>query len=919
MNKLRNYADAFAASSSAHPQFASRNQRAARRRPSGLSACASWRWLSALAGTLCLAALATPSWAFYYGFSGPNGADPHGSDIVYQETLYPYWAQTTYYGRWSTYFEGPTHSTYGYSGVAEGLASQTTGILQGTYYEQTFWPTGPNGSIHVVPEWWYPVGLQDEPQIGEGASGKIDGSLAAPYTTGVWYPTVMRLWQPSDPNQPGVTKVGQWNKDGVTGKWEHFGTFTLPWVATGVTSLGGFLEDISHGNMQPRREDFRNVYYHLNGVWNPAVTFGAGMNQTGEKGTSGLENNGTACFFETCNGSDYTGNMSASGPNTNLTWTLSTPSTPSFDKPSVTTVSAAVSAGQLNVQWTVPATSSPQFSYTIKVYPTSNTSGTPSQTITEIQPDASAKTFATSVTSPTVVLTITDVFNQTTAPVTVKAQKVSSLPTIGPGLTTRDIGAVGIAGNDDTLPGKGCIITGSGSDIWGTTDAFRFGYVPMTGDCTVTARVNSQDATDPGAKAGVMIRSSLSAGAAHASVFETPGNGMVFQYRTTNGGQSGSNTALNPGTLPDIWLRVIRSGNKFTAWTSTDNVNWTIVGTQTISMGTTVYAGLAVTAHNNGLASSALFSTAFVTPGAALSGNYVIVSKCSNLCVNDPGQSWSPGTPVIQWTTGTDANEVWRLILNPDGNYALRNKLNGLVLNSVPGTTQTSPTVDQQYWSPGTANQEWKLIPQAGGYYELQNVGTGLVLDDPASSTTNGQQLDIASWAGGTNQLWSLQDTPVTLCSLSGPNIWSWWYQGAVTVTLYGTDSSQNPVTGTYYTVDGGSQQTYSGPFKLSDGIHSITYQSVNAAGATEATNSQTIQIDGTPPATTASVSGSTVTLTATDNASGVYQTYYQVDGGSWQAYTGQFTVPSGSSHSVGYSSNDNANNHEPNQYITVP
>jgi hypothetical protein len=859
-------------------------------------------------------ALATSTRAEYFGFSGPGGASTSGADIVYQETLWPYWAQTTLYNRWSTDYIGATSEyTYGYGGVANGASTQSTGNLQPTYNEQSFWPASPT-VLDVVPEWWNPVGLQDEPQIGEGASGKIDGNMLAPYTTNVWYATVNRVWQSTDPNQSGVSKVSQWDKDGVTGKWEHFGTFTLPWVATGMSGIGGFIEDYHNQNMQPRRMDLRNVYYHLNGAWNPAVTFQPSVRQSGEQGTSGLENNGTACFFETCSNPTYSGNMTYGGPNSNPTYTLSTPSTPSFDKPSVTAVSATVSSGKLNVQWTVPATSSPQFSYTIKVYSTSNTSGTPSQAITETEPDACAKTFATSLTSPTVVLTITDVFNQTTAPVTVKAQKASSLPTVGPGLTTADIGSVGVAGNDDNLQGGGCVITGSGSDIWGAADAFRFGYVPMNGDCTVTARVNSQDATDGWAKAGVMIRSSLAANAAQASMLTTPGNGMVFQYRTTNRGQTGSNTALNPGTLPDIWLRVVRSGNTFTAWTSPDNANWTIVGTQTITMGTTVYAGLAVTAHNNSMASSAMFSTAFVTSGAALSGYHVIVSDCSKLCVNDPGNSGSPGTQMIQWTIGTNANEVWKFILNPDGNYSLVNQSNGLVLGG------SGTIVDQESSQSGNANQEWSLIPQAGGYYELQNVGTGLVLDDPGSSTTNGQQLDLASWAGGTNQLWSLQNVPpVTTCTLSGPNIWNWWWQGAVTVILYGTDTIQDPVIGTYYTVDGGSQQTYSGPFKLSDGIHTITYWSVDAAGNTETANSQTIKVDGTPPVTTASVSGSTVTLSATDNVSGVYATYYQVDGGSWQTYSAAFTVASGTSHTIAYSSTDNAGNHEPNQTLTVP
>src|SRR5262249_46101118 len=75
----------------------------------------------------------------------------------------------------------------------------------------------------------------------------------------------------------------------------------------------------------------------------------------------------------------------------------------------------------------------------------------------------------------------------------------------GPGWTTRNVGFVGFAGQADYDYDTGAIrVAGSGSDIWGSADSFRFAYQTLTGDGSITAQVVSQEATDRYAKAGVM-------------------------------------------------------------------------------------------------------------------------------------------------------------------------------------------------------------------------------------------------------------------------------------------------------------------------------------------------------------------------------------------------------------------------------
>jgi hypothetical protein len=160
-----------------------------------------------------------------------------------------------------------------------------------------------------------------------------------------------------------------------------------------------------------------------------------------------------------------------------------------------------------------------------------------------------------------------------------------------------DIGSVGVAGSAAESGGQWAVY-GSGADIWGTADAFNFAYQPLTGNTQITAKITSVANTNAWAKAGVMIRQDLTAGSKNAFVAVTPGNGVAFQYRPTSNGAS-VNTNVTGFAAP-YWVRLVRSGDVFTAFRSPDGAAWTQVGTaQTIAMTGTVYVGLAATSHDN--------------------------------------------------------------------------------------------------------------------------------------------------------------------------------------------------------------------------------------------------------------------------------------------------------------------------------
>ena len=111
----------------------------------------------------------------------------------------------------------------------------------------------------------------------------------------------------------------------------------------------------------------------------------------------------------------------------------------------------------------------------------------------------------------------------------------------------------------------------------------------------------SINGTDPKAKAGIMARgSSLSANAANAYARVNPidANGPRLSYRTADGGTS--NTAgTGNGTSP-IWVRLQRVGNTFNAYRSADGNAWTLIGSTTITMGSTIFLGLATASDTAG-------------------------------------------------------------------------------------------------------------------------------------------------------------------------------------------------------------------------------------------------------------------------------------------------------------------------------
>ncbi len=185
---------------------------------------------------------------------------------------------------------------------------------------------------------------------------------------------------------------------------------------------------------------------------------------------------------------------------------------------------------------------------------------------------------------------------------------ISSLPLIVASLphswVDADIGNVGSAGEASFVNGQYNLVA-SGEDIWETADSFHYAAKPLTGNGVLVAHILSMPYTDPWAKAGVMFRESFDPSSRHAMMAITGAGGSAFQRRTMTNAITG-NTDGPPLEAPK-WVKLVRAGNVFTGFVSVDGQDWKQVDSVTIPFGKTVYAGLALTAHNNSMINSTIF------------------------------------------------------------------------------------------------------------------------------------------------------------------------------------------------------------------------------------------------------------------------------------------------------------------------
>lgn len=251
------------------------------------------------------------------------------------------------------------------------------------------------------------------------------------------------------------------------------------------------------------------------------------------------------------------------------------------------------------------------------------------------------------------------------------------------------------------------LISASGADIWGNSDAFGFVHQSASGDVELRATVESIQNTNPWAKAGVMIRESLNANSKHAITVITPAQGVSFQRRTATGANS-SHTTIGGVSAPES-VRLIRIGNKFTSYFSSGNNVWFPINSINFGMNPNVQVGMAVTSHNNSTEIEALIS------------NFSVSNPASNLSVTR--------LVLVNADTDQDIREIYHnesISLSQDGaNLSIRAETAGNVesivfhINGSVFQTESQPVYalagnngnDYNAWTPSTGTYSIMATP----------------------------------------------------------------------------------------------------------------------------------------------------------------------------------------------------------------
>lgn len=150
-------------------------------------------------------------------------------------------------------------------------------------------------------------------------------------------------------------------------------------------------------------------------------------------------------------------------------------------------------------------------------------------------------------------------------------------------------------------------MTASGANIWGEKDAFHYAWVQRSGDLHIAADIAWEGkGKDPHRKAGLMIRQNRTAGSPYADVM-VHGDGMVsLQYRDA---QDGPTRQIVSAVWHPRRVRLEREGDfVYFSVAGADGKLMHAGGSYRIAFQAPVLVGLAVSAHDNAVTETAIFS-----------------------------------------------------------------------------------------------------------------------------------------------------------------------------------------------------------------------------------------------------------------------------------------------------------------------
>jgi TolB protein len=301
-----------------------------------------------------------------------------------------------------------------------------------------------------------------------------------------------------------------------------------------------------------------------------------------------------------------------------------------------------------------------------------------------------------------------------------------------------DIGKTSHAGAAEFRADSGAyVVTGGGENIWGNVDAFHFLWRKLTGDVALTASVGWQkEGGNAHRKAGWMIRQSLDADAPYVDAV-VHGEGLTsLQYRRVKGGPT--EEIQSPVKAPAA-IQLERHGDVFTLSVSRAGQGSQPVGSLSVVLQDPVYVGLAVCAHDDTVAETAILSKVdFKSLGQPQAKERVVESTLE----------------VISVATG-ERRVVYRAKQHfeapnwsPDGSYLLFN-----------------------------GNGRLYTIPPSGGEPKLLDTGAANRCNNDHGLSFDGKWLAISDQHDGSSRVYVLPGSGGTprLVTPLAPSYWHGW------------------------------------------------------------------------------------------------------------------------------------------------
>jgi hypothetical protein len=263
---------------------------------------------------------------------------------------------------------------------------------------------------------------------------------------------------------------------------------------------------------------------------------------------------------------------------------------------------------------------------------------------------------------------------------TIRATSGSVTATTTVTVTTDGIFSAGTDVGPPALPGYFSFaggtysVTGGDNGNSNTSDQFQFPHTSITGSTTLIAEVTSVNGTSTQAWAGIILRDSTANDAAGAGIFLMPGGNVALEVRTTTGAAD-QVTSVGGINAPQ-WVKLIRNGDTFTGYYSSDGVNWTQVGSSyTFTDPATILGGLFVTSDNSADLSTATFSNVSMTPGptvaqAAAANPNSVTGTTTDLSVL--GAS-SLGESALTYTWSTTGTPPASVLYSDNGDNTAKN------------------------------------------------------------------------------------------------------------------------------------------------------------------------------------------------------------------------------------------------------